>query len=1013
MDPLTGLSVASNIISFVSFAFGLITETRKVFCSASGATADSIVIQTIVDDVENFNASLSASRHATPQLRELMSQSSKMAANLQDGLRRLRTKHKRSAWASLKVALEQVWSKDDMNSFLASLGRLQTQVMGHIQFAILSEVSDLTQELRSLSSMNQRLELQNNKNLASLRLEVLDAIKKLASESDDVETDGDGRIDEYFRHQHDNSADLGPPGYQPAAISSDINAAVSVMSQLVREAESVRSDLELLRTLYFSKLQVRHRKIEPAHAKTFQWVYRDRVPGQQQPIRFRQWLRNENGLFWIHGKPGSGKSTLMKFLVQNPSTLDNLGAWAGRKKLVMASFFFWNAGTQLQRSQEGLLRSLLFEILRQCPELIPKVKGSFDSNMLSAEICWSVEELLKMYKLLVSQNFPVKFCFFIDGLDEFNEENKSHVDLIGTLRTLEHSADVKLCVSSRPWTIFNDEFRRDDSKWLLKLEDLTYADIHAYVTDKFNAHPQFRILGAQDPQYGSLIEHVVTRAQGVFLRVVLVVRDMQEGLTHHETVASLESWLLQFPPDLEEFFQHLIDSIPPRYRVHSSSTFKIATMADEPLPLILYSFFDDVHEGVLGPIIQRSQRTRQELDISAIQHKQEQMRRRLDGRTKGLLEIVNIGGQELVDSPYFDLGVDFLHRTVRDFLIQTSIQQKLPQCGDISMAACQAALAVLIKAPFRKTDLARMVTVLDHLFLFARQAEAHEPLSFKSDSRSAALIDILDAAQAEYEKVVDLWQYTEGSSWSRATYDSIFLGAAAQADLYFFLEKSLSIGAPLNRPMSQGHSVFVRPLLDYAVSTRKPWHRISARVVRLLLDQAEHKVPNQLYLGRTVFANFVRSISQNSCTLEDKQLLEILDLLVSRGADLSVQLEAGTGKTAFYPSMPTTSKHGTLKRARAMEDLRAPSLAVKVEDMLAEKFGRGLVRERWGMRPPPEKTKRKLAQKVEPRLQKSAGQPSRVRPVPLEDAVALESPLLKPRRKRSQWLRNLFDWRKV
>jgi hypothetical protein len=137
MDPLTGLSVASNIISFVSFAFGLITETRKVFCSASGATAGSIVIQTIVDDVEKFNASLSASRHATPELRALISQSGEMAANLHDGLRRLRTKRRRSAWGSLKAALEQVWSKEDMDSFLADLGRLQTQVMGHIQFAIL------------------------------------------------------------------------------------------------------------------------------------------------------------------------------------------------------------------------------------------------------------------------------------------------------------------------------------------------------------------------------------------------------------------------------------------------------------------------------------------------------------------------------------------------------------------------------------------------------------------------------------------------------------------------------------------------------------------------------------------------------------------------------------------------------------------------------------------------------------------------------------------------------------
>lgn len=153
--------------------------------------------------------------------------------------------------------------------------------------------------------MNQRLELDNNEDLASLRLEVLDAIKNLASDN----MDRDGRIEEYFRHQQDKTAHLRPPTDLPAALSSDINAAVSAMSQLVQQPESVRFDLGLLRTLYFSNIQVRHRKIEVAHAETFQWIYYDRVPGQQHPIRFRQWLRNKNGLFWIHGKPGSGMST--------------------------------------------------------------------------------------------------------------------------------------------------------------------------------------------------------------------------------------------------------------------------------------------------------------------------------------------------------------------------------------------------------------------------------------------------------------------------------------------------------------------------------------------------------------------------------------------------------------------------------------------------------------------------------------------------------------------------------
>ena len=57
-------------------------------------------------------------------------------------------------------------------------------------------------------------------------------------------------------------------------------------------------------------------------------------------------------MFWVSGKAGSGKSTLMKYLKSDPDTESNLWAWANGPKLVTASYFFWNAGTDMQKSQE-------------------------------------------------------------------------------------------------------------------------------------------------------------------------------------------------------------------------------------------------------------------------------------------------------------------------------------------------------------------------------------------------------------------------------------------------------------------------------------------------------------------------------------------------------------------------------------------------------------------------------------------------------------------------------------
>ncbi|KAG7105208.1 hypothetical protein HYQ44_016520 [Verticillium longisporum] len=84
---------------------------------------------------------------------------------------------------------------------------------------------------------------------------------------------------------------------------------------------------------------------------------------------FKKWLRLENGVFHIFGKAGSGKSTLMKRTCQDQVLRNELSVWAADRKLVLGSFFFWLSDNDSQCSLEGLYRSLLFEALRQCPEL--------------------------------------------------------------------------------------------------------------------------------------------------------------------------------------------------------------------------------------------------------------------------------------------------------------------------------------------------------------------------------------------------------------------------------------------------------------------------------------------------------------------------------------------------------------------------------------------------------------------------------------------------------------------
>jgi hypothetical protein len=149
----------------------------------------------------------------------------------------------------------------------------------------------------------------------------------------------------------------------------------------------------------------------------------------------------------------------MKYLVNSPDTSDHLRKWAGTRKLVIIDYFFWINGTNLHRSQEGLLRSLLFDVFRKCPELFQttfpeqwndsmNLNCDFDDFSLS----WNRQELLSgLQKITLQTASSNAFCIFIDGLDEYEGE---HEDLVNILSNMAHTSPIKLCVASRPWNIF-------------------------------------------------------------------------------------------------------------------------------------------------------------------------------------------------------------------------------------------------------------------------------------------------------------------------------------------------------------------------------------------------------------------------------------------------------------------------------------------------------------------------------------------------------------------------------
>jgi hypothetical protein len=398
----------------------------------------------------------------------------------------------------------------------------------------------------------------------------------------------------------------------------------------------------IIALLDFPGLPDRHGAIPFAHQRTFEWVYED-------ASAFPKWLLQDqtSSLFWITGKPGSGKSTLMKFLYNDPRTLRYLSQWAGSNPLIRAGFFFWNSGTIHQMSQKGLLQSLLLQILQGYPEYKQLFPSRWKQYNLHGSILydWTVAELGEALEMILARS-PCRFAFFLDGLDEFDGDPQVLVDFVGRMTTRD---TIKVCVASRPWNLFQDAFNQFPG---LALERLTNKDIKLYVSDHLLNNQRFvKLLDREPHRAQNLVAEVVDKAFGVFLWVYLVVQSLLEGIRNGDSMADLESRLRALPSDLEELFDKLLKSVDGFYFQPACHLLQLVRRAYEPLDLISFYYTDDAADNAVARPINPLER-RQLDDL------EEEARRRLNSRCKGFLESPKWG----------DGKIRYLHRTAKDFL---------------------------------------------------------------------------------------------------------------------------------------------------------------------------------------------------------------------------------------------------------------------------------------------------------------------------------------------------------
>lgn len=429
----------------------------------------------------------------------------------------------------------------------------------------------------------------------------------------------------------------------------------------------------LVDSLRFPEMYLRRHAIPPACKSTFEWLFEPSSP-------FQQWLISSNDVFWITGKAGSGKSTVMKFIATHPLTRKYLLPHAKGKKLVIAQNYLWHPGIEIQRNQEGMLREILLQMVQSFPDTVKFLpRFQLDTLHLQRPDPWSKEELINSIQTILKEtNETATYCLFIDGLDEYEGE---HSRLIAIIRSFWNHSNVKVCIYSRSWNVFCNAFEHLDHK--IRLHELTRTDIYTYIETELGS-----VLD-QNSHAVELMSSIADKAQGVFFWVFLVVRSLREGYEEGDGIEFMRQRVNEIPADLEAYFKHILSRVSKCYQFHTKKALSLASRIltrDEPQQiqgsnsflsfwLLNQGFLDDPEFPLRCEI-----RT---ITLAEVRGMESKTKRYLNACCKDFLHFVGSDYEpqtRLRNCLLEHQGkVEYLHRTVYDFLQLVEIQRLLEE----------------------------------------------------------------------------------------------------------------------------------------------------------------------------------------------------------------------------------------------------------------------------------------------------------------------------------------------
>ncbi|TVY80314.1 hypothetical protein LSUE1_G006860 [Lachnellula suecica] len=906
MDPIAAVSLVATVCQLIDFSAKVVSYTHEIYKSANGSLTVDNELSQAASHIFDLSEKLHPDGETAPTchtrdeqaLVDICNSCNVVATELYEKLGKLRDNEAASTWTSFKKAIRHAWSdkeRVELSRRLSALrGALELNVLVNLRQNLETHFEDFGEGLREIARIATTLEENQTEASRELQDHTVE-ITQLISRSE--EANG---------HHHKETRELIIQAIEEMKTPSGRRRSIQQFPGLIPALKVAERDIILsceswvLKGLTFLSITDRYDDVEEAHLQTFEWIF-ERRPSKNRPgdddkkiatkkwSNFVDWLRGGQGVYWINGKAASGKSTLMRYIYDHGQTHKELCAWSKDVPLATAGFFFWLAGTTMQKSQFGLLRGLLHEILRQHRRLIPIIFpdewDSIHTQTLNASkvidaFAPTLAKVKRACMLLVKQTMvPMKFCFFVDGLDEYDGDHEEIAELFKSVASLPN---VKVCISSRPLLVCEDTYRGSPS---LRLQDLTLQDIELYTTEKLQMNSKFQRLAIQEPEQAPiLILEIVMKADGVFLWVKLVVASLLAGLRNRDELSDLHQRLLALPKGLEELYEYMLRvRIESFYENQASQIFQLVHAVDEPHSSISLALAMD--EKLHKTIYTRES----SLSATEISDRCEMVSDRLKSRCAGLLEIRGVHEDSC------NMGtVQYMHRTVRDFL-------EIPNTWSFLISATAGTNFRPHKYVLKSILLYQRLVPKRYngpgLLSTARQVlnsakEACMDVDDPQDPLGPLLSTLNISLSAEYSEkgyiASDPPHWSGPVDFENATqWPDSFVSAAVKYGLISYLEEQLNKRQDflIKKPG--------RPLLDIAICAQQgnmPPVPLSQKknMATLLLNAGAD--PNQIFGGGAVWQNFIIHATAKAPYFSSEGLeilLEIQEELVKFGASFA------------------------------------------------------------------------------------------------------------------------------